>query len=84
MLEEEEYWEEMRLVLGSTEEAAEDLVSFSYLSFSSAVLSWDSSSWILALAVLNFNSSSFSRLAELLAMEAVDLNLSISWTRLAF
>lgn len=41
MLEEEEYCEEMRLVLGSTEEAAEDLVSLSYLSFSSAVLSWD-------------------------------------------
>lgn len=86
MLEDEEYWDEARTeVLGSTaEDAADDLVSLSYLSLSSDVLSWDSSSWILALAVLNLSSNSFSLFElALLARELPDLSLSSSWTSLS-
>jgi hypothetical protein len=85
VLDAEEYWDEMRLVLGSmAEEAADDLVSLSSFSFSSEVRNCDSNSWILALAVLSLSSSSFSRLAELEAIEAVDFSLSTSLTKLSF
>lgn len=76
----------MRLVvlLSTADEAAEDFVSFNYFNFNSAVLNWDYNYWILAVAVLNLSSSSFSRLPLFVDNDCDDFNLSIYWTRLLF
>ena len=58
--EDDEYCESTRfevVVWLSLELAADEFTSLSCLFWSSAVLSWDSSSWILALAVFSFRSS---------------------------